>query len=493
MRLRTILLAAPACAGAFVATATAPAQAASRLIVRGGGFGHGIGMSQYGTLGFAQHGQDYRFILRHYYRGTQLATLAGSTQVRVLVQSSRRISLSGAAGVPGAKRLDPSRTYRATRNRSGGVTLRRASGGIVGTYASPLTVSGSSRAIKLRGRSGHAVTDGRYRGNLQLRPSSSGGLNAINQLQLDHYVRGVVAGESPASWPAHALRAQAVAARSYAITTSKGGAGFDQYSDTRSQVYNGIAGERASTNAAVAATRGEVVTYQGKPVVTYYFSTSGGRTENIEYSFIGAEPKPWLRSVSDPYDDVSPYHRWVVRMSLGTARRRLGGLVRGSLRRIRVLQRGRSPRVVRARVIGTRGSRRTTGPVLRSRLGLRDTLARFTVITSRGSRGDGNAPPVAPPAESVSPTGGASPSAVRLLARAIAGGGGGGGGGAIIGRVAPPVKGSIATVQRRAGGSWVTVARAAIGAGGRYRAVVPERGVYRIVYRGEAGPAVRAG
>ncbi|MDQ3677168.1 MAG: SpoIID/LytB domain-containing protein, partial [Actinomycetota bacterium] len=391
MRLRTIALAAPACAAALAA-ATTPAHAASRLIIRGGGFGHGIGMSQYGTLGFAKHGKDHRFILGHYYRGTQLGKLDSSARVRVLVQSTTRISFSGAVDVPGAKKLDPSRTYRATRKLSGGVTLRTASGGLVGNYASPLTVIGSSGAIRLSGRSGNGVSNGRYRGNLQIRPSSIGGLNAINQLKLEHYVRGVVAGESPASWPAQALRAQAVAARTYAITTSKGGAGFDQYSDTRSQVYNGIAGERASTNAATAATSGEVVTYEGKPVVTYYFSTSGGRTENIEYSFVGAVPKPWLRSVDDPYDDESPYHKWAVRMSLGQAQRRLGGLVKGSLRRIRVLTRGRSPRVVRAQIIGTKGSRRTTGPVLRSRLGLRDTWARFTVITSSGSQGDGNAP-----------------------------------------------------------------------------------------------------
>lgn len=469
MRLRTIALAATTCA--VTLTATAPAHGASRVIIRGAGFGHGIGMSQYGTLGYAQHGKDYRFILGHYYTGTQLGKLSGSTQVRVLVQSTTRVSFSGATDVPGAKTLNPARTYRATRRLSGGVTLRTASGSVVGNYASPLTIAGSSGGIRLRGRSANGVSNGRFRGNLQIRRSSVGGLNAINQLSLEHYVRGVVAGESPASWPAQALRAQAVAARTYAVATSKGGAGFDQYSDTRSQVYNGIAGERTSTNAAVAATSGEVVTYDGKPVVTYYFSTSGGRTENVEYSFIGAEPKPWLKSVSDPYDDASPYHTWVVRMSLGRAQRKLGGLVKGSLRRIRVLRRGRSPRVVRAQVIGTRGTRRTTGPALRSRLGLRDTWARFTVITSSGTRGDGNTPKKDAPDDSGTGAGGATP--------------------AISGRVSPAVAGRTATVQRRAGRSWVAVSRAEIGPGGRYREIGLRPGTYRIFYRGEAGPPVR--
>ena len=355
MRLRTTLLAGLAAVVAAVAAAT-PAPAASRVIIRGGGFGHGIGMSQYGAYGYAKQGRDHRFILAHYYSGTQLGKLDSSTQVRVLVQSAARVSFRGAVDVPGAKTLNPSRTYRATRRLSGGVTLRTSSGSLVGNYGSPLTITGSAGGIRLRGRSGHAVSNGRYRGNLQIRPSSVGALNAINQLSLEHYVRGVVAGESPSSWPADALRAQAVAARTYAITTSKNGPGFDHYSDTRSQVYNGIAGERASTNAATTATRGEVVTYDGKPVVTYFFSTSGGRTENIEYAFVGAKPQPWLKSVPDPYDDTSPNHTWVVRMSLGRAQRKLGGLVKGSLRRIKVLSRGKSPRVVRAQVIGTRAA-----------------------------------------------------------------------------------------------------------------------------------------
>ena len=125
-------------------------------------------------------------------------------------------------------------------------------------------------------------------------------------------MRGVVAGESPSTWPAAALQAQAVAARTYAITTDAGTStdGFTQYADTRSQVYEGVAAETPATDAAVAATRGEVVTYAGQPVATYFFSTSGGRTENVENSFLGSRPEPWLKSVDDPYDGASPKHRW---------------------------------------------------------------------------------------------------------------------------------------------------------------------------------------
>ena len=122
-------------------------------------------------------------------------------------------------------------------------------------------------------------------------------------------MQGVVPLESPSSWPIEALKAQAVAARTYALTTSKSGAGFDHYPDTRSQVYGGVGAEQPTTNAATRD-RGPARHLPGRPVVTYFFSTSGGRTENVENELSAATPQPWLKSVEDPYDDVSPRHRW---------------------------------------------------------------------------------------------------------------------------------------------------------------------------------------
>src|SRR5207247_2378135 len=149
----------------------------------------------------------------------------------------------------------------------------------------------------------------------------------LNQLGLDDYVRGVIAGEMPSSWAPAALQAQAIAARTYAITA---GGGTFLYPDTRSQVYRGVAAETPSTDAAVVATRGRTVDYAGQPVVTYFFSTSGGKTENVEDSFLGASPEPWLVSVADPYDSISPRHKWgPYRMTLAGAARRLHGLVKG--------------------------------------------------------------------------------------------------------------------------------------------------------------------
>jgi stage II sporulation protein D len=466
---------------------TAPAVGASRLVVSGAGFGHGVGMSQYGAMGYARAGADHAAILAHYYTGTQLGRLGGPQAVRVLLKTSTRIVFSGAGSVAGQRTLDPGQTYNAVSGLAGSVRLRSSSGRELGTYAAPLTITGGPGGVLVHGRAQNGVTNGSYRGNLEIRPAAIGAVSAINALDLESYVRGVVAGEMPSTWPQEALRAQAVAARTYALSTTKAGDGFDQYADTRSQVYDGISGETATTDQAVAATAGEIVLFGGKPIVTYYFSTSGGRTENIENSFLGAEPQPYLVSVADPYDGASPRHRWVRRLTLGSAQRRLGKLLKGRLRQIRVLQRGASPRVVRAEIVGTGGTTAVTGPTLRRKLGLFDTWARFTVITANGARSDGNRPSGSS-GSSANPTGGASPrriSAFTAVALPVAG--------RISGRVTPVVAGAPIVVERWSGTRWV--AQFDVGALplGRYSALVGSPGLYRISHAGAPGPPVRVG
>jgi stage II sporulation protein D len=369
-------------ASTAAATAVAVAPAASGApvqVVRGAGFGHGIGMSQYGAYGMAQEGWSHRRILRHYYKGTKLGQ-APSRPVRVLLQASDPyVRFSGATRGPGGMALSPGVTY-VVRPAGGRLALYGADGKRVGTYRAPLSVSRGGKPLRLLGPAIQGVTSGRYRGSFDLYPGSSGGVTAVNALPIDDYVQGVVASEVPASWDAGVLRVQAVTARTYALTTRKTGDIFDQYPDTRSQMYKGVGAETSSTNAAVRRTAGEVVTYKGQPATTFYFSTSGGRTENIENSFIGAPPKPWLKSIDDPYDSISPKHRWTVRFSNA----RMGALLGspGKLKRVEVLQRGISPRVVRARVYGANGSVVLTGPQIRARLGLDDTWAYFSRVGS---------------------------------------------------------------------------------------------------------------
>src|SRR3954470_24448938 len=370
----------------IAALAAAPAHAASRFIVRGAGFGHGVGMSQYGADGYALHGKDYRFILAHYYTGTALGQANDGQVVRVLLRTSSSATFSGADRA-GSRHLNPETTYRVAPSGLGNVALKSPRGRTIETFSPPLRVTGDG-PLTVRGV-------GRYRGALEFRPTAVGTVNTINAVGLENYVRGVVGAESPASWPLPAVQAQAVTARTYAITTGGGSAGYDQFADTRSQVYRGLAVETASTDEAVSSTDREGVPHRGKPVVTFFFSTSGGRTEDVENSFVGSTPKPWLRSVSDPYDNLSPKHRWgPIRMTLSQAGRKLSGLVKGSFRGISVIRRGESPRVVYADVVGTRGRTRVTGATLRARFGLYDTWATFSVITSSGNT---TPPPASPP------------------------------------------------------------------------------------------------
>ena len=391
----------------------AVAVGAPMLLIYGGGSGHGVGMSQYGAYGYALHGWTDQAILAHYYTGTTIGQAPAGQTVRVLMmQGVGRVAFSGVGRAAG-RRLTPTAVYRATPAGTAHVSLSGPHGRVA-TVAAPLIVSPANGALRLYGSAENGRRDGRYRGSLAIRPDA-GALTVLDVVGLDDYARGVVAAESDASWPLAELEAQAVATRSYAITDT-GHPGFDVSADTRSQLYAGVAAETPATDKAVGLTAGQVVTYQGRPVITFFFDTSGGRTENIENAFPGSPPAAWLVGVDDPYDSVSPRHRFSMSMSLGTAQARLGGLVRGTLRRIDVTQRGTSPRVVKAVVVGTAGSTTVSGQQLESRLGLPDTWACFAVTGTSGRAAAGWNAPCMPPVSSggstptLAPIGAASPS-----------------------------------------------------------------------------------
>ncbi|MGK2938866.1 MAG: SpoIID/LytB domain-containing protein [Solirubrobacteraceae bacterium] len=477
MRLTPVVTTALAASATALAAAPA-ADATTRVIVRGAGFGHGVGLSQYGAYGFAKRGTDYETIIQHYYRGTALQTLGSEQTVRVLLQTTGTVRVSNVSRIAGGRTLNPGTTYTA-RGFGSQIVLRTSSGTSIGRFAAPLRLVGADGGLRLLGRAGNGVSNGRYRGDLELRPGSVG-VNAINAVGLESYIRGVISAESPASWPAAALQAQAVVARTYAITTNKPGAGFDHYPDVRSQVYTGMRAEYPSTDAAVRTTSRQVVTYQGKPVVTYFFSTSGGRTEDVENSFLGADPKPWLKSVEDPYDSESPRHRWgPYRWTLAQAKRRFGGWVKGSFRRVDVVRRGASPRIVYADIVGTRGRTRVSGPQIRARLGLDDTWVTFRVIgtTSAPSR----------PSTSGGGSGGAAPRGFFGLTPASAAPR------VVLRGSADPVGPSrwLRIERRTAAGSWPTELETRAQPNGTYRAAVRRAGTYRVRVGADTGPLVR--
>jgi stage II sporulation protein D len=437
--------------------AASVASAKTTFTIRGAGFGHGVGMSQYGAMGYAQQGRNAAEILAHYYTGTALGTTDPNQQVRVLLVPQTKAARITGARQAGTRKLDPKVTYTLKRRGISQVELS-ANGRRLATFSAPLQVAGDGGITSLSGQ-------GSYRGVLEFEPNVFNGLQVINSVGLEDYLQGVVPAESPASWPAEALKAQAIAARTYAITTAKSDE-FDHYADTRSQVYKGVGIEVASTNRAIADTRGQVVTYQGQPIVTYFFSTSGGRTESVENTTLGDEPKPWLKSVEDPYDDVSPRHRWTLKPSKASVAKKLGGLVKGSFKGIRVTKRGESPRIMTAEVVGSRGVTETDGATLRARLGLYDTWASFTAIKS--VKGDAS--------------GGARASSFEFMRRNAVG--------ALSGSVIGPPRGTQLTIQRRVKGDWRDVGRVPTRAGGAYRWIAHARGSYRVLADGVAGPSV---
>jgi stage II sporulation protein D len=442
----------------LLAAAPGVADAAVRHVIRGAGFGHGIGMSQYGAYGYALNGAKYEGILAHYYKGTRL-TSAPSRAVRVLLQpEDPYIRVRGATGI-GGHALKLNRTYVA-RESGGGILVTTESGRHVARVGNGARFTGP-QPLRLLGPALNGVSSGLYRGAIEIRTEGAG-VTSIDVLDLDSYVRGVVAGEMPSSWPLEALKVQAVAARTYALATRKTTGLYDQYPDTRSQVYRGVTGESVRSDAAVRDTSGRIVTFGGAPAVTYYFSTSGGQTENIEFSFVGALSKPWLVSVPDPYDNKSPYHRWTVNTTAASLDRALGAP--GSFKRVKVLQRGVSPRVVRARVIGTKGSTVLSGPTIRARLGLRDTWFTFERI-STSARYPRSARPASWGA--------------RLTPDALAG------------EFSPAPKGHLLVLERRVRGKWLAVRRVGTSASGRYRVKIGRAGTYRVRAGAVAGPAVR--
>jgi SpoIID/LytB domain protein len=215
-----------------------------------------------------------------------------------------------------------------------------------------------------------------YRGSFRVKPAG-GGLEVVNTVALDSYLRGVVSSEMPSRWPAEALAAQAVVARTYALAHLHSG-DFDLYPDTRSQVYGGIAAESPSSDQAITETAGQIVLYDDEPADTFFFSSSGGKTANVQDVW-GGQPVPYLVSVADPYDTLSPYHNWGP-LRFGPAlinkRLRVPGKVIDFHANV-----ASSGRVKTLTLIGTRGQRTVSGEAVRAALGLRSTWFRLGLLS----------------------------------------------------------------------------------------------------------------
>jgi stage II sporulation protein D len=343
------------------------------FFISGHGWGHGLGMSQYGAYGYAQHGWKYDAIVKHYYTGTTIGQ-ASVTRVRVLVvDKAKQVRI--ASKLP-FQFIDGTGSKHALD--AGSYTV-----GPAYKYADPTNPQAKPQALpyplEFRPGSTALTLNGRgYRGSFRVLKVAPAKVRIVNVVDVDLYLRGVVPSEMPKTWALEALKAQAVAARSYALSHLHGSAAFDLYPDTRDQVYLGIPHEAPSTTTAVNATAGQVVLYKGKVANTYFFSTSGGRTASVQDLHPDAPPVPYLVSVPDPYDSISPYHDWGPYRY--TARKLARGLKSpGKLLDVQTVA-SSSGRVQSVVATSVTGQVTATGVEVRSALGLRSTWFQVGVL-----------------------------------------------------------------------------------------------------------------
>ncbi len=386
--------------------------------VQGSGFGHGVGMSQYGAYEMARQGRTVRDILSFYYQGTTYDAVTDTDQITVnlleAVTSVRVASTAVGSGsgpftiTVGAGRLTATQSSVATFTRTATGVQLKCSGCTGGS-----SLSGASAVVTWVGLNDTTVARTRLDvagpaetlgdaagwyagGRLRVVPATATSLHAVLDARLhDEYLDYI--RESPWSWPSPALQAQAAAARTYAMRAVQSGlltsCACHVRDTSASQVFGGYPASgdlpywplwRTAVRAAASATKGYVIRYAGTPIVAYYSSSNGGYTQNNEDVW-GGTPQPYLRARSDPYSRTSANpRRWWSRdvgqselaaafglpdiVSLDLSDRTAGHGVR--------LAEGTSSGGLTATV---------TGEQLRSRLGLSGTWVRHATVRVAGT------------------------------------------------------------------------------------------------------------
>jgi SpoIID/LytB domain protein len=403
-----------------------PCGAPESFTLTGAGFGHGVGMSQYGALAMAKAGMDATSIVTHYYQGTSVSPVQDDMPIRVnLEYQKKHVQVRGEAtegdGTVQANlggnivAAGPGESFYFTGNANA-VQAAKIVGGArqeLGTFPSAsLTWSGIANVIDKGGNfdsPGH-----RYRyGSIEITPTGSGAqtrLNAVNVLRLrDEYLYGI--SEVSSSWPDAALQAQVLAARTYALSSMASGVrgacnchvddGYGPYSD---QVFagwskqSGPQGERwvNAVNATHASpTTGLAILFEGKPIRAFYSSSNGGASQASADQWGG--DLPYVRSVADPWSltEDNPNRSWTVTVRQADMAKAFGA---GQVFKVEIINRDPSgvARTVQATLAdGTTVTR--SGNQLRNALGLKSSY----INAVDGSAGVPISTPQAPSAPAV--------------------------------------------------------------------------------------------
>jgi stage II sporulation protein D len=333
--------------------AVCPAAPAGTISFCGHGWGHGVGLGQYGALGMAQAGTGWQQIIHNFYTGVSIGGVPDQT-VRVYLTAAGggitpRFSTATVQDVSGnvLGHLAQDQTATFSRNSDGSISASWAGGSAHSTTLR--LVPGIAFQVSGSGT--------RYRGEAWVDGSS--GFKVIDHVELESYLQGIA--EVPSSWPLNAIAAQMVAARTYALYHLGGGL-YDVSDTTASQVYGGLDRETSSQNAAVAATHLQGVFYSGQIIDAVFSSSDGGHTQCASAEW-GSGDSPctpsYLSGVIDNYD-VSPLHTWYTPPhTLGEVQGYLGSTYNaaqcGTLRSFDLSSRDASDRLNTVRMIGSNG------------------------------------------------------------------------------------------------------------------------------------------
>jgi len=366
------------------------------FVIKGAGYGHGHGMSQYGAYGAAKKGLAWDQILAFYYPGTTLKTLSSSTTIKVWITADDddNLRVLPAEGLKVYDSNDHSLTlptgskYRSWRIKRSGSGYRLSWKDADGDYTTLSTkldtstwyFSTKAKVVKVRIPNG-ATRE--YRGSVSLVKRGSGG-RTVNKVKLEDYVRSVVPSEMPTSWAPDAVRAQAVAARSYAIRTRdfSSHSGYDICDTTSCQVYGGratttsggtrIVRETTAGTAAARATAGTIVTYGGQVALTQFASSNGGAMSSGGY--------PYLREKDDPYDGVVRSQAWSKKITAKAVAKAYPSV--GTVEKLKITKRDGSGRyggrVLSIEIVGSKSTKTVTGSAFQGKFSMRSSLYKVT-------------------------------------------------------------------------------------------------------------------
>ena len=402
--LLTPLLVSPASAATVTVSEKTTLPAGGSFTLAGRGFGHGIGMSQYGAMGAARAGLSAAQILAFYYPGTAAATQA-NTDLRVLVSGDNDDDTivtyeSGMTAVDATNAAVPltftggtPTQLKVTQGASGLVLA-----GLVGSawVPSTATISGTTLTFAATDSTVQVVLPSgaktEYRGKVRaVEDGAAPGMITVNVVPMESYLQAVVPAEAYSDWPAAALQAQAVAARTYATyeRAANTARSYDICDTAACQMYPGYrktsttgtvtTSEASTTTSAVTATPNQIRTYGGTPAFTQFSASNGGWTTAGQFAYLVAK--------ADPYDGASPLwsnpHTWSLKVTVAKLAAAYAAV--GTPTSIGVVHRNGNGewggRVVDVTISGTAGSTTVTGSAFASKLGLKSDWFKVTGST----------------------------------------------------------------------------------------------------------------